>query len=171
MLLYKLVGSGLILGASLWAGLHAAARLRRSQRELTELSAALERLAGEIRFGAPPFVPLCRRVGAGCGEAVGRFFESLARAGERPDFSPVGMTRAACREAGLALPEPALAALERLFDGFGRSDREGQLGQLALAADELERLRGELNVNLAGRCRSYEMLGLSAGAAVLVLVL
>ena len=171
MLLNKLLGSALILGASLWAGLRAAARLRRTQRELRELSAALEGLAGEIRYAAPPFVPLCRRAAAGCGGAVRGFFEALAGAGERPDSCRAGMTRAACREAGLALPEPALAALERLFDGFGLADREGQLGQLALAAETLRRLEQERSVQLAGRCRSYEMLGLSAGAAVLVLVL
>ena len=171
MLPYKFIGSGLILGASLWAGLHAAARLRRSQRELTELCAALESLAGEIRFSAAPFVPLCRRAGENCGGAVRGFFEALARTAAQPDFSADGMTRAACREAGLVLPEPALGALERLFDGFGRRDREGQLGQLALAAGELDRLRGELNGSLEGRCRSFALLGLSAGAAVLVLVL
>ena len=167
----RLAGAGMILGASLWAGLRAALLLRRTQAELTELAAALETVGAEIRCAAAPFAPLCRRAGEGCAGAVGRFFSLLAREGSRPDLALEGLTRRACREAGLLLPEPALKALERLFDGFGRWDREGQLAQLALAAGELDRLREELNGQLEGRCRSYRLLGLSAGAAVLVLLL
>lgn len=167
----KLAGSGLILGSTVWVGLRAALRLRRTQRELTELAAALDTVSAEIRFAASPFSPLCRRAGEGRCDSVRRFFHILAREGERPERCGEGLTRAACREAGLALPDPALRALGGLFDGFGRSDAEGQLSQLALAAAELERLRAELNAQLEGRCRSYQLLGLSAGAAILVLVL
>lgn len=69
------------------------------------------------------------------------------------------------------LPDSALSSLERLFDGFGRYDREGQLRQLRLATGELAALSGELSEQMEGRCRTYEVLGLTAGAAVLVVVL
>ena len=69
------------------------------------------------------------------------------------------------------LPKRALSALERLFDGFGRFDREGQLRQLRLATGALAELSGELCAQMDGKCKTYEMLGLTAGAAVLVLVL
>ena len=167
----KLAGAGLILTASLWVGFHAAQRLRRTHETLRDLSVALELIAGEISFAATPFVPLCRRAGAGRGPRVRTFFEVLAREGEKPEFQTQGLTRRACAEAGLVLPGSAFSGLERLFDGFGRFDREGQLAQLRLAIRELTGLSAELAGELEGKCRTYEVLGLTAGAAVLVLVL
>ena len=46
MMYYKLVGSGMILASTAWAGFHAALRLRRTQEELRDLCAALELMAG-----------------------------------------------------------------------------------------------------------------------------
>ena len=77
----------------------------------------------------------------------------------------------AAAEAGLTLPEPTLRTLEILFDGFGLGDRETQLNQLRLAGEEVDRQTAELRQQMAGRCRSYRLLGFCAGAAVLVLVL
>ena len=171
MLTCKLTGAGLILAASLWAGSHAALRLRRTHETIRELASALELMAGEIAFAATPLVPLCRRAGEGRTEAVHGFFAGLAREAGRPDFAAEGLTRRACAEAGLCLPEPALCCMERLFDGFGRFDREGQLRQLRLADGTLAELDGAMAGQLDGRCRVCEVLGLSVGAAVLVLVL
>ena len=166
----KLAGAGLILSASVWAGFHAALRLRRTHETLRDLAAALELMSGEIAFAATPFIPLCRRAGEGRCKPLHSFFLILSREAEKPDFTAEGLTRRACAEAGLSLPKTAIFTLERLLDGFGRFDREGQLRQLRLAADELKRLSGEISAQMEERCRSYEVLGLTAGAAVLVLV-
>ena len=168
---YKLVGSGMILASTAWAGFHAALRLRRTQEELRDLCAALELMAGEIRFAAPPLAPLCRRAGEGRCPGVKSFFAILAREAEKPELALEGMSALACREAGMALPGEALRALARLFDGFGRLDREAQLRQIELAAAQLRQLSGELSQQMDSRCRSFRLLGLTAGAAVLVLVL
>ena len=167
----KLAGTGMILAASLWAGLHAALQLRGTHEELRDLLAALEVMAGEISFASIPFVPLCRRAGEGRRGPVRAFFDALALEGSCPEADAEGRTRRLCTEAGLVLPASALLPIERLFDGFGRYDREGQLRQLRLASAELTRLADELSAQLENRCRTYALLGLSAGAAVLVLVL
>ena len=167
----KLAGTGMILAASLWAGLHAALRLRRTHEELRDLLAALEVIAGEIAFAAAPLVPLCRRAGEGRRGPVRDFFDALALEASCPEAVAEGRTRRLCAEAGLSLPAPALLPMERLFDGFGRYDREGQLRQLRLASAELNRLADELSAQLENRCRTYTLLGLSTGAAVLILVI
>ena len=167
----RLAGGGMILASSLWTGLHAALRLRRTHEELRDLTAALELMRGEIRFSAPPFVPLCRRAGQGRCPSVQAFFSALQREAAKPELIPAGMTRRACAAAGIRLPESAMKALERLFDGFGRCDREGQQRQIQLASDELFRLSEELAAQMEGRCRSYQLLGLTVGAAMLVLVI
>ena len=171
MELHKLAGAGLILASSAWAGLHAALRLRRTHEQLRDLRSALELMSAEIRFASTPFAPLCRRAGEGREKSVRRFFERLAAAGEQSDREETELVRGACAEASLVLPEPATRSLERLFESFGRCDREGQLRQLSLTAEELSRLTEELRGLMEGRCRSYRVLGLSAGAAILLLVL
>ena len=167
----KIVGAGFILTASLWGGFHAAMRLRHAHKTLRELSVALELISIEIAFSSAPFVPLCCRAGEGRCETVQNFFNSLAREAENADCLYDGLTRRACKDAGLTLPELAVSALERLFDGFGRFDRDGQLSQLHMATQELEKLSNELYEQMDGRCRSYEIVGLTVGAAVVIMVL
>ena len=167
----RLAGSGMILLSSVWTGLHAALRLRRTHEELRDLTAALELMRGEIRFAATPFAPLCRRAGQGRCASVQAFFSALRQEAEKPEPIPAGMTRRACAEAGILLPESAMTVLERLFDGFGRCDRDGQLRQIQLASGELFRLSEELAAQMDGRCRTYKLLGLTVGAAMLVLVI
>lgn len=128
-------------------------------------------MAGEISFAGTPFAPLCRRAGEGRCGPVARFFYHLAREADDPDLLTEGLTRRVAAQAGLALQEGAVSALEQLFDRFGRFDREGQLGQLYLAKDALTAYSASLSEQMDGKCRSYEMLGLTAGVAVLVLVL
>lgn len=167
----RLAGAGMVLVSSGWMGLHAAVRLRRVHDRLRDLSAALGRMAGEVGYGGTPFRPLCQRAAEGCGGPTAAFFRQLAHgaAGTLP-VGP-GMTRAAARGAGLELPEAGLRTLERLFDRFGLGDRETQLDQFRLAREELDRQAEAMERKLGQQCRSDVLLGLCAGAAVLVLVL
>lgn len=171
MELIRLAGIGMILLSSAGAGLHAALGLRRTHEQLRDLIAAFELISGEIRYFATPFAPLCQRAGAGRCAGVQGFFQELSRQAEQADYSAEEAVRSACAVSGLRLPEPSVNCLRRLFDSFGRLDRESQLRQLELTLTDLKRLSGELNDQLEGRCRTYQMLGLSAGVAVLVLVL
>jgi stage III sporulation protein AB len=167
----KLVGAGMILTTSAWAGIHAGVSLRRTYDCLRDLSSALELMTTEISFAGTPFLPLCRRAGEGRSRAVRNFFDCLAQETVRDNLPEDGLTRHACAEAGLVLPEQSLRSLERLFDGFGHIDRDGQLRQLTLASEEIGKLSAELREQLTGRCRTFATLGLTAGAAMLVLVL
>ena len=165
------IASGMILLSSTWVGLHAALRLRKTDEQLRELCTALERMTGELHYAGTPFVPLCQRMADSARGEVRVFFSVLRREAARPEGGNPGLTELAAREAGLLLPQPGLLALERLFDRFGCEDLETQVGQLRLAAEELSRLSEELRRQLAGKCRSYQLLGLTTGAAILVLVL
>lgn len=167
----KLVASGMILTSSAWVGLQAALRLRRTEEQLRLLRAALERFAGQMQYSGTPFVPLCEQTAKAVRGSVGTFFSLLGQEAALPDRAPIGRTRRAAEEAGLVLPDSALAALERLFDDFGQTDLDSQVSQLRLTTEEIIRLSDELRVQMKGKCRSYALLGLTTGAAVLVLVL
>lgn len=157
----------MILGASVWTGMHGAWRLRQMEGQLRELAAALGRMECEVSYTSTRFHPLCKRISDGSRGETAAFFRALA---EAPLTGP-GMTGEAAAASGLLLPEGPYRTMERLLDGFGHYDLDSQVRLIRQASEELrqesERIRGQL----AGRCRTYEMLGLCTGAAVLILVI
>ena len=155
----------------MWTGLREALRLRRSHEALRGLLTVLNLLETEISFAAAPFAPLCRRGAEISRGGLRSFFEILAREAARPEFQGEGLTRRAAAEAGLVLSSAALEPLERLFDNFGRWDREGQLDQLRLTGRALELQEAALREGLGERCRGCGILGFCGGAALLVMVL
>ena len=167
----KLMGAVMIVSASSWVGLRAAFCARRLDRQLKELSAAFTLMECELRYSGQRFAPLCRMLAARSGGTVGAFFGRIAADAEQPDYEPVGETVRAAKLTNLILPPSTLLSLERLIDGFGRYDLEGQIKQLQLAAKEVEKQSAQLREGLDNRCRTYELLGICTGAAVMILVI
>lgn len=166
----RILGAAFVVCSSAWVGFASARRLRRSGRELEGLRAALEQMDGELRCSEPTYAAVCARLSETASGAVARFFSALAADASASDFEPIGATRRAVEQSGLDLPPAAFLALEQLFDGFGRFDLAGQLRQLALAREALSHQAVRLREQTEAKCRSYEVLGLCAGAAVLILV-
>ena len=166
----RFLGAAFVVLSSAWVGFASARRLRRAGRELDELRAALEQMESELRCAAPTYAALCQRLAERSTGAVSGFFSALATDAAAPDFEPVGATRRAVERSGLCLPPASFLSLEQLLDGFGRFDLAGQLRQLGLAREALTHQAGRLREQTEAKCRSYEILGLCAGAAVLILV-
>ena len=163
----RMLGAALILGTSAWVGFREASGLRRTEHTLRELDAALGLMECELSCAALTFLPLCNRLSEKSPGSVGAYFRLLSEAGEP---LPGGSGRAV-RRAGLRLPEAAERSLERLMDGFGAYDLDRQLGQLALARTELEAEADKIRGGLESGCRIRRLLGLCAGAALLILVI
>ena len=166
----RFLGAAFVVLSSAWVGFSSARRLRRAGRELDELRAALEQMESELRCASPTYAAVCKRLSETATGAVSQFFSALADDASDSDFEPVGATRRAVERSGLILQPAAFLALEQLFDGFGRFDLTGQLRQLGLAREALSHQAGRLREQTEAKCRSYEILGLCAGAAVLILV-
>ena len=163
---YRLVGAALILGASAWTGFHGAWTLRRTERQLRELASALQTMECEIACANARFPALCRRLSEGRDDAVGVYFRTLAE--KAPGE---GASREAARRAGLSLPEPVSRSMEDLIDGFGGYDLDSQLKQVRRARDTVDAERKEAREGLESGCRTWELLGVCTGAAVLILVI
>ena len=69
-----------------------------------------------------------------------------------------------------AVPVYRNLARIRSDEGILGNIRAGQLRQLGLAREALTHQAGRLREQTEAKCRSYEILGLCAGAAVLILV-
>ena len=167
----KLVGALLIVASSSWVGIRAAHSLRRLQSALNGFSAALEQMRSELAFTQSGFAELCASLGKAGEPESARFFTLLGADVSAEGFQPVGATRRAAERSGLQLPPATFLALEQLFDGFGRLDLDGQVRQIAFASDAIARQSEQLRAQADQRCRSYELLGLCAGLAVMILVI
>ena len=171
MLSIKLLGAILIIGASTWVGLHASRSVKRLDRRLRELCDSLELMKNELCFTNTSFEPLCRRLSESARGEVSTFFRELSQQAGTKDFSPVGAAKRASDAAKLNLPPASFFALERLIDGFGRYDLDGQLRQIELAQQELSAQLARNREDMDSRCRTYELLGICTGAAVIILVI
>lgn len=138
---------------------------------MRQLLHALESMESELRFTNVKFEPLCKRIADASEGEVSAFFLALYEAAGAEDFQPIGVTKSLAERTRLNLPPAVFFALEQLIDGFGRYDLEGQIRQIRLAEETLSRQLEDARMELAGRCRIYELLGLCTGIAVTILVI
>lgn len=168
----RLVGALLLAGGAGAAGWSAAARLTRRARTLEELAAALERMDREISFRLTPMPRLLEELGRTCPPPVGTLFarcrEGLDRLGER---SLGEIWRAALADAPLDLEGRGAGILDELGESLGRFGESGTRSALALAAEELAREGAAARAEGEKRGRMYRVLGLTAGAFLVILLL
>lgn len=167
----KLIGALLIVASSSWVGLSSARSLRKLQSVLAGFLASLEKMREELSFSRTGFAELCAALRENGEKESARFFAALGKDVSGEHFEPVGATARAAEAAGLRLPPAAFLALEQLFDGFGRLDLDGQIRQIDYASDKLRRMSEEIRSGADQKCRSYQLLGLCTGIAVMILVI
>lgn len=164
----KWIGAALIICGCGLIGFSISAAYRREERELRQLLGALDFMACELQYRRSPLPELCRQIGTERSGAVGKLFAFLA---DRLDAQTVPDVQSCLHAASAAgqFPPRVQEALEILGTSLGRFDLEGQLQGL-----ESVRLycRTQLEDMAAGRdirLRSYQTLGLCAGAALAIL--
>lgn len=162
----RILGTALIFGTSVWAGLHGAWSLRRETDRLLELAEALQYMEHEISCEAIRFSPLCRRLSRYGRGSIGAYFGRLAQA---ESVAPGG-SAAARKQVGLQLPEPVGTGLDRLMDEFGAFDLESQVARIEGVRQEVLAERARRCEGLETQCRIRRLLGLCAGAAAWILV-
>ncbi len=145
-----------------------AAAYRAEELLLRQLQDVLQFMYCELQFHLTPLPELCRKAGANAKGAVGKTFLKLADRLEKcttPDVSE-------CMDSTVAVSEltPRLRELmKKLGRTMGCFDMEGQLRGLeelrGLCTRELE----DLAAGREDRLRSYQTLGLCAGAALVIL--
>lgn len=164
------IGAILVLAGCGGFGFSTAAQYRREQRRLRELRLALSRMEWELEYRRTPLPELCASAGREAEGAVGAVLRSLARElerGEEPDAAGC-MRRALRREQGLS---PRLRHLLTLLGrSLGRYDLPGQLQGLRAVRAACREEEQSLEEGKEGRLRSYQTLGLCAGAALVILL-
>ncbi len=164
----RIVGAALIFGGCGFFGFAMAAAHRQEERDLTDLLASLEYMSCELSFRQRDLPSLCRSAAWGRRETVGSFFLTLAQHLETQSAPAVSGCVAMAME-NVHRPESVDRVLRQLGSTLGSFDLPGQLrgleSSIQAAQTELRRVRD----GAANRRRSYQTLGLCAGAALAIL--
>ena len=166
----RLIGACCIVTGCGGFGFAMAAASRREEAQLRLLLGTLEFMSCELSYRHTPLPVLCRS-GAGTERgAVPGFFRELAAELEKqtaPDVQ-TGVERVL---ASMDMPKGVRAILEDLGTTLGRFDLPGQMRGLERAIRSTEDALGRLREGAAERRRSWQTLGLCAGAALAILFL
>lgn len=141
------------------------------QRVLRQLIATLDYMECELQYRLTPLPELCRqaaRVSSGCIQAL---MSELSREFE----GQVSPDAECCMNAALAktacIPQEVQQLLKKFGKSLGHFDLPGQLRGLETVRRESSDLLESLTDNQEVRIRSYQTLGLCAGAALAILFL
>lgn len=164
----KVIGVILVLGGSGGYGIARAVRLYRQLRQLRALVSALELLKCELNYTLLPLSELCSVTAQRCSGEAGAFFAALAR---KTQDGSRHAAQAALEESGLSLPADAAMALLELCDNLGRFDLDGSNRLLELTQERLRSALERTETEKRPLAKSYAVLGMAAGAALIILVI
>lgn len=167
----KILGAILVIAGCGGFGAAVASSHRKTELTLRRLSAALDFMECELQYRMTPLPELCRLC---AGESAGFIRTVLTFLAEELENQILPDVKSCMNSALKKVPElPPSAAeiLKELSKTLGRFDLNGQLKGIdsvrAMCCRELERL----SQNREQRLRSYQTLGLCAGAALAILFL
>ena len=165
----KWIGAVLIILGCGGFGFSLAAGHRSAENGLRQLTSALDFMECELRYRMTPLPILCKNAGTERNGAVRAVLLQLAAeldAQVTPEVS-------SCMDAALNhvgdMPKQVLSVFLELGQTLGRFDLNGQLKGLNSARQRCRRELDILTANRDIRLRSYQTLGLCAGAALAIL--
>lgn len=159
----------IILGCGL-AGFSLSAAFRREESDLRQLAAALDYMSCELQYNRRPLPDLCYLVGAERSGCIGRLFTNLAAELESKNLTDVQSCLAYAAATSGQLPRRVQEAICILGSSLGRFDLEGQLMGLESVRTYCRNQLEEMSQGRDARLRSYQTLGLCAGAALAILL-
>ena len=168
----RMVGAVLLTTGSTLLGLCAVRHMDRRVEDLRQLIMGLETITRELDYRLAPLPELLERAAEETGGRVARFFRLSAQgASHLNGRSFHTVWRQAAEAAQMRLEQSDMALLEQLGGVLGRYDGESQHRALAAAVSRLE----EQHTQAAEQCRRqgrvYSVLGLTAGAFLMILLI
>lgn len=171
MMYLKWVGAGLVMLGCGGTGFAIAAAHRKQEDQLRQLMTALEYMQCELQYRMTPLPDLCRQTAVQCKGIVRQFFMELATELE----DQIAPNVQCCVNAAMAklteLPNALTGPLSNLGKTLGRFDLDGQIRGLESTRQACRQALEALSIHREDRLRSYQTLGLCAGAAVAILFL
>ncbi len=166
---WKWIGAMMIILGCGGFGFSLAAAHRREENTLRKLIGALDFMECELQYRLTPLPDLCRLAGQ---ESTGCIREVLLKLSSELD-AQIAPDVESCMSAALsavpALPTRTREAFRSMGKTLGRFDLSGQLKGLEQVRASCRQQAEAMGVNREPRLRSYQTLGLCAGAALAIL--
>lgn len=167
----KLIGAFLVFAGCGGFGFAMAASYRREEQAFRQYLIALEFMECELSCRLTPLPQLCRAAANAVNGSVHILLEALAKELEAQVAPDVTACARAAAASVAGLPDNLSQQFLELGNTLGRFDLPGQLKGLRSAAVRAKLTLDSLAENRTGRLRSYQTLGLCAGAALAILFL
>lgn len=167
----KWIGAALVMTACGSIGFLLASMYRRQEGELGQLIQILEYMSCELTYRLTPLPELCLKAGGQAHGQIKDVFLTLSKIMEER-VAPDGDQ---CMEEALEKYPQLLwktrQALSSLGLSLGHFDLEGQLKGLDTAVSFCKHEQEAMRVNKTERLRTYQTMGLCAGAALVILLI
>ncbi len=166
---FKILGAILVITACGGYGFLIAMQHKKEIRYLRNLSSVLTFIDCELLFHLTPLPELCRQAGDLSVGILDKLFYTLSKELEHQISPDVHQCMLASISQCKELPAKTKCLLAQLGTVLGRFDLEGQKKGLDAIKAETKRVLQECSENQDVRIRSYQTLGVCAGAAVVIL--
>lgn len=166
---FKLIGFVMVILGCGGFGYRIARGYLKEERTLRELLSLLDFMECELQYRLTPLPDLCRQAAAQAKGTLRKAFSVLAEELEDQISPDVERCMSAMLEKTGDIPSVTYQMLELLGRSLGRFDIEGQLKGMEAVRQECRRCLEQLSQNKDVRLRSYQTLGLCAGAALAIL--
>lgn len=163
------IGALLIIVGCGGVGFGMALNYKREENTLRHMIKALEFMRCELEFRMTPLPELCRKVSEFSTGCIRTAFFNLAKELDSQVAPDARCCMSAVTQKMPELPQKTVAAFTELGRSLGQFDLEGQVSGIASVQRSCEKELKELEANRKERLRSYQTLGLCAGAALAIL--
>lgn len=168
---YKWIGAILIIASCSGCGFAIAAGKRREESLICQLMGILQFMETELQYRLTPLPELCR-MAAGEAKGVLRIvFLNLYRELSWQKLPDAGSCMYAAIQRSGEIPPRVRRLLVQLGHTLGRFDLPGQLQGIQTIRKRCEDSLGSIRKNRDERLRSYQTLGVCAGAALAIILL
>ena len=168
-MILKLIGAVFVLFSCGGIGFRIAANHRFEEKNLRQLIVILDYMECELQYRLTPLPVLCRQASKEFAGLLGSVFYEMSVEIDAQNSSDLEQCMSVVLEKNGKLPSLTREKLLLLSKSIGRFDMEGQLKGLEAVRQECRRQVEALAYNRDARLRSYQTLGLCAGAALAIL--
>lgn len=144
---------------------------KKEERLLRQLLAALDYMACELQYRLTPLPDLCRQAAGQTGRELKILLLHLSEELESQLSPDVDGCMRRALETAPPLPDKTWENLLRLGNSLGRFDLEGQIKGLDALRWGCRKDLADLEKNREQNLRSYQTLGLCAGAALAIILI
>ena len=168
-MILKILGAVLVIFSCGSVGFKMVSNYRQEENALRQLINILDYMESELKFRLTPIPELCHQIATENNNVIGCFFEKLECELNMQHSADIEQ----CCQSALSnlydIPEITRKEICLLGNSIGRFDLEGQLKGLDSVRQDCKRQLIILSDNRENRLRSYQTLGLCAGAALAIL--